>query len=188
MIPWRRVEIIIFRNVYHTVDICGSSISCHPRLKTIINYPMKFFVDIDIPADMQFLAWLNEIGMDLQKSLKMNSSFEKRLRIFRFQLLTKKSLPSPGKSRSSKDSIFDHKYQIRIDHICDNKSNELMPVHRMRLVVHNCFQIHSFFSKIFRFSIIIQKNRMIQVSSCEGAFKVINFSQSRLLSHGSKTQ
>ena len=35
----------------------------------------------------------------------------------------------------------------------------------MRLVVHNAFQIHLFVNYLFGFSIIVQKNRMIQVAS-----------------------
>ena len=38
-------------------------------------------------------------------------------------------------------------------------------VHTMRLVVHNAFQIQWFVNYLFSFSIIIQKNRMIQVES-----------------------
>ena len=38
-------------------------------------------------------------------------------------------------------------------------------VHTMRLVVHNAFQIQWFVNYLFGFSIIVQKNRMIQVES-----------------------
>ena len=35
----------------------------------------------------------------------------------------------------------------------------------MRLVVHNAFQIHGVVNYLFGFSIIVQKNRMIEVAS-----------------------
>ena len=35
----------------------------------------------------------------------------------------------------------------------------------MRLAVHNAFQIYGFVDNLFGFSIIVQKNRMIQVAS-----------------------
>ena len=38
-------------------------------------------------------------------------------------------------------------------------------VHTMRLVVHNSFQTQWFVNYLFGFSIIVQKNRMIQVES-----------------------
>ena len=38
-------------------------------------------------------------------------------------------------------------------------------VHTMRLVAHNAFQIQWFVNYLFGFSIIVQKNRMIQVES-----------------------
>ena len=40
----------------------------------------------------------------------------------------------------------------------------------MRLVVQNPLQIHWFVNYLFGFSIIVQKNRMIQIASCEPAF------------------
>ena len=39
------------------------------------------------------------------------------------------------------------------------------PVHTMRLVVHSLFQIHRFVNYFYDFSMIIQKNRIIQTAS-----------------------
>ena len=39
----------------------------------------------------------------------------------------------------------------------------------MRLVVRNSFQSHLFIDYCFDFSIMVQKNRMIQMASCEPA-------------------
>ena len=40
----------------------------------------------------------------------------------------------------------------------------------MQSVVHNSFQNHRFVNSLFRFSIIVQKNSMIQIASCQRAF------------------
>ena len=53
---------------------------------------------------------------------------------------------------------------------------ELRPIHTMRLVVHNRFQIHCFLNYRFGFSIIIQKNRMIQI-----AFACIGLSEDHVI-------
>ena len=42
----------------------------------------------------------------------------------------------------------------------------------MRFVAHNLFQIHLFVNYLFGFSIIVQKNRRIQLASCTGLKRI----------------
>ena len=52
-------------------------------------------------------------------------------------------------------------------------------------LVHNSFEIHSFINHFFGFSIIVPKNPMIQVASCEQALIKINGKP--IQNHQSKT-
>ena len=49
----------------------------------------------------------------------------------------------------------------------------LRPAHMMRLVVHNSFHVHWFVNYVCAFTIIVQKNRMIEIAHIESAHVIM---------------
>ena len=56
---------------------------------------------------------------------------------------------------------------------CNKYCSRMYSVLFPGLVLYSPFQIHRFINHLFAFSIVLQKNRMMQIPSCEPAFTAL---------------
>ena len=75
-------------------------------------------------------------------------------------------------------------FLVCFDEVCKKELViALRPAHTMRLVIYNSFQSHLLVNYVFGFSIIVEKNRMIQIALCELAFSKLSIALDSFVNH-----